>query len=962
MSTVGVDLLVNLVDRLSAPLRNTEQAIAQASERMNRRLRLSMQVTGTGAAAAGVAFGAQRMVTGFTNSLDEVHRASGDLAALGVQDLEMIMARGRDMQMNWVGLTADTFVSAAYDIRSGISSLTDEGVANVTGTAAIVARATRSEIGTMTNLMAGAYDVYRQQFADMTDSAWAEMFGATLTAAVQQFRTDGAAMQQAIESAGAGAIQLGMSMTEQMALLGMMQGQMQAGEAGTALAAFARNAYRAHEAFSEMDGVRVRLIDNNGQLRAMPDILADLRARYGETLEAAEAYEIQQAFGTDEAMRLINALYGQEDAVRANADALADAGAQGAEYTEQVARATQQSGNWHAISSLVSQKLDVLWQVIGEQLVPVFERLTPYFDAAINGMIGWIDANPELVSSIGTVVVVIGAIAAAIAPVLLAAGTLMSSWAVMSYGATRLGLTIGRFGGTLLWVGRVALPLVARSVGLIGRALIANPIGLAVMAIAGAAYLIYQYWEPISAFFVGLWSDVKGAFAQGVAWVNEAVGAVLGFDWSGLFSLEGLSAAWGAVTGFMGPALGAVWDTLHPLAWLGLVNSDGLATAWGAVTRFVTSSAESIWASIVGVNWSSLVSLDGLRAAWGGVVAFFTGWEWSDILPDWDWGAIIPDLPDFSGLFGGEETLPDRLAGIAEGGWGNWERGVELVEQYRAGVIGLADLHAEVASAARDGADGRAQAMLAELNAELQISNPQSLMEAASAADELQARLPAISEAAQATLMAAQSALASIAATLAETNFANEGARLVTSIAEGMRGQIGAVRAAAAAIAATIRATLPANAAVSVSMRGAAAAQTVQATVQARASGGSFRPGWLLTGEEGPELEYRSEGGFIAHNQALRRMVAMAERVRDLVGNGMPAPGQMRAIPSTATIAGVSGQMRAGGHQVSYAPVYNVTVPVAPGADMDEVRRAIRAELMDAEERAQVELRRLMHD
>lgn len=118
MSTVGVDLLVNLVDRLSAPLRNTEQAIARASERMNRRLRLSMQVTGAGAAAAGVAFGAQRMVTSFTNSLSEVHRASGDLAALGVQDLEMIMARGREMQMNWVGLTADTFVSAAYDIRS----------------------------------------------------------------------------------------------------------------------------------------------------------------------------------------------------------------------------------------------------------------------------------------------------------------------------------------------------------------------------------------------------------------------------------------------------------------------------------------------------------------------------------------------------------------------------------------------------------------------------------------------------------------------------------------------------------------------------------------------------------------------------------------------------------------------------------------------------------------------------
>ncbi len=46
--------------------------------------------------------------------------------------------------------------------------------------------------------------------------------------------------------------------------------------------------------------------------------------------------------------------------------------------------------------------------------------------------------------------------------------------------------------------------------------------------------------------------------------------------------------------------------------------------------------------------------------------------------------------------------------------------------------------------------------------------------------------------------------------------------------------------------------------------------------VQARASGGSFRPGWLLTGERGPEIEYRSRGGYIAHNRALRNMAALS--------------------------------------------------------------------------------------
>lgn len=39
-----------------------------------------------------------------------------------------------------------------------------------------------------------------------------------------------------------------------------------------------------------------------------------------------------------------------------------------------------------------------------------------------------------------------------------------------------------------------------------------NPIGTVITAIAGAAYLIYRYWEPISGFFSGVWSQVQTAF------------------------------------------------------------------------------------------------------------------------------------------------------------------------------------------------------------------------------------------------------------------------------------------------------------------------------------------------------------------------------------------------------------------------------------------------------------------
>ncbi|MCM2973461.1 phage tail protein [Larsenimonas suaedae] len=73
----------------------------------------------------------------------------------------------------------------------------------------------------------------------------------------------------------------------------------------------------------------------------------------------------------------------------------------------------------------------------------------------------------------------------------------------------------------------------------VGRLFLLNPIGLAVTAIAGAAYLIYRYWEPITAFFGGLWQQVKDAFNGGIG----AIGKLL-INWSPVGLLyRGITAA-----------------------------------------------------------------------------------------------------------------------------------------------------------------------------------------------------------------------------------------------------------------------------------------------------------------------------------------------------------------------------------------------------------------------------------
>lgn len=130
--------------------------------------------------------------------------------------------------------------------------------------------------------------------------------------------------------------------------------------------------------------------------------------------------------------------------------------------------------------------------------------------------------------------------------------------------------------------------------------------------------------------------------------------------------------------------------------------------------------------------------------------------------------------------------------------------------------------------------------------------------------------------------------------------------------------------------------------------------------VQERARGGSFNPGWLLTGEKGPELEYRSRAGYIAHNDALTKMVGMSERVRRNVANAKHAPRTMMrgaavaagvaassaAMPVAAAPGGISIERiaastpAAGDTQISAPISINITGN-ADTAQIDELKRTL---------------------
>ncbi|OZI26840.1 phage tail tape measure protein [Bordetella genomosp. 9] len=190
----------------------------------------------------------------------------------------------------------------------------------------------------------------------------------------------------------------------------------------------------------------------------------------------------------------------------------------------------------------------------------------------------WARANPVLVGTLVKILAVATGLAAAFGGLALAFASVVGPMALTRFMFAQIGIALpsvaSLFGLLARAVGGVGSAVVA-----VGRALLTNPLMLALTGIAVAAYLIYQYWEPIRAFFIGLWDSVKQAFSGGLA----GVGALLA-DWSPMGLLyRAISAGLSA----LGVELPAKFSEFGSMLIQGLIN--GITSMGGAVKDTISN-------------------------------------------------------------------------------------------------------------------------------------------------------------------------------------------------------------------------------------------------------------------------------------------------------------------------------------------------------------------------------------
>lgn len=197
------------------------------------------------------------------------------------------------------------------------------------------------------------------------------------------------------------------------------------------------------------------------------------------------------------------------------------------------------------------------------------------------------------------------------------------SMAAMLNGARNAVLGFGR---ALLTIGRVGLSAMF------------SPLGIAIMAIAGAAYILYNHWDKVAPFFTSMWNEIQNAFS--VAW--QAISP----------ALEGVENAWNRLVN----AFNSQGTTLNGLAHI----IEFLASVLGGVLIAGIIAAADIFTGVF-VSAIEIVSsiVSAAIGVFGGLIDFIIG----VFTGDWSlaWQGVVEI---FSSIFGGIKGI---CSGVLDG-------------------------------------------------------------------------------------------------------------------------------------------------------------------------------------------------------------------------------------------------------------------------------------------------------
>ncbi|MBM9612885.1 phage tail tape measure protein [Desulfobulbus rhabdoformis] len=336
----------------------------------------------------------------------------------------------------------------------------------------------------------------------MNDMEWATAFSGAMAQTVASFKTNGTQMADAIKNIGAVAAASNIPLNEQLAVLGQLQTTMPGSEAGTLYKAFIMKAAEAG------DELGLSFTDTSGRLKGVVPILQEIKRQFPDLSNAAAQVKLKKAFGSDEAVKFLLQMSAGMESLEGNIQSVGRAMKTGTAVTEQMADAMNQDIGARFL--LLRQQMANLSEILGRTLLPVVtpvingvSRFILFLQRMAKSMPGVTRVVLGLSMALGTILVVAGAVTAAVGMVGLMLPAIKAGVVAISAALAGVGSAVATY----------FLPVTAIIAGVIL-----------------SVYLLKRAWETnfgsIQEIIIGAWNKVSLVFQGMKALVDSLSGGV----------------------------------------------------------------------------------------------------------------------------------------------------------------------------------------------------------------------------------------------------------------------------------------------------------------------------------------------------------------------------------------------------------------------------------------------------
>lgn len=370
------------------------------------------------------------------------------------------------------------------------------------------------------------------------------------------------------------------------------------------------------KAADALDALGVSVFDSEGNMRSLNDILGDLNTSMDGMTEEEKANIISKIFNKTD-LSSVNALLANTgetwDELQTSIENSGGAAQQ---------MADTQLDNLSGQLTILKSAVEGFAISIGESLMPMIKNIV----SKIQSFVDWLNNLDE-----GTrqVIVKVGLFGAALGPVLIMIGTVVSKVGVAMQAFSNLGLKIGG--------------LVSKAGGLsgvmskVGTAIMGiNPVVLAVVAaiavLVGAFVHLWKTNEDFRNKIIAIWERIKSIFSGFTQGITDRLNA-LGFDFENFSQV--VSAIWNGLCEFLAPVFEGVFTYIANV----LEEIFGIIT--GILDIFIgifTGNWSQVWEGVKGIFlsiWNFIVnSFTNIMNVLKGVADVVLGWfgtSWNEI-------------------------------------------------------------------------------------------------------------------------------------------------------------------------------------------------------------------------------------------------------------------------------------------------------------------------------------------